>query len=95
MILPDITSFINQNIIERDESLFTQDLKKNERTMKAEIKDKKVLVIGGAGTIGSSFIRALVNYNPSSLVVVDTNENGINKEVIVVEKDKLFLRGLL
>ena len=68
-----------QNIIERDESLFTQDLKKNERTMKAEIKDKKVLVIGGAGTIGSSFIRALLNYNPISLVVVDTNENGLTE----------------
>ena len=79
MILPDITSFIKKNIIDRDESLFTQDLRTNERILKAEIKDKKVLVIGGAGTIGSSFIRALLNYNPISLVVVDTNENGLTE----------------
>ena len=79
MILPDINSFIKKNIIDRDESLFTQDLKANERILKAEIQDKKVLVIGGAGTIGSSFIRALLNYNPSSLVVVDTNENGLTE----------------
>ena len=79
MILPDINSFIKKNIIDRDESLFNSDLKANERTLKAEIKDKKVLVIGGAGTIGSSFIRVLLNYNPGLLVVVDTNENGLTE----------------
>ena len=79
MILPDINSFIKNNIIDRDESLFNPDLKANERTLKAEIKDKKVLVIGGAGTIGSSFIRVLLNYNPGLLVVVDTNENGLTE----------------
>lgn len=79
MILPDITSFIKKNIIKRNESLFTQDLKANEKILKTEIKDKKVLVIGGAGTIGSSFIRALLNYNPGLLIVVDTNENGLTE----------------
>ena len=38
-----------------------------------------VLVIGGAGTIGSSFIRALLAYHPAGLVVVDTNENGLTE----------------
>jgi len=79
MNLPDITSFIRKNIIDRDESLFTQDLNANEKILRTEIKDKKVLVIGGAGTIGSSFIRALLNYSPGLLVVVDTNENGLTE----------------
>lgn len=79
MILPDITSFVKKNIVNRDESLFTHDLNANESILKAEIEDKKVLVIGGAGTIGSSFIRALLNYNPGSLVVVDSNENGLTE----------------
>ena len=79
MILPDITSFIKKNIINRDESLFAQDLRTNERILKAEIKGKKVLVIGGAGTIGASFIRVLLNYKPGLLVVVDTNENGLTE----------------
>ena len=38
---------------------------------------KRVLVIGGAGSIGSSFIRALLPFMPSRLVVVDLNENGL------------------
>ena len=36
---------------------------------------KSVLVIGGAGSIGSSFIKVLLPFKPASLVVVDTNEN--------------------
>lgn len=79
MILPDIYSFINKNIIQRDQSLFIQDLKTNESKLRTEIEGKQVLVIGGAGTIGSSFIGALLSYNPGSLVVVDTNENGLTE----------------
>lgn len=79
MILPDISSFIKNFIIYRDESLFTQDLKTNEALLRTEIETKKVLVIGGAGTIGSSFIRALLSFNPGSLIVVDTNENELTE----------------
>lgn len=79
MILPDISTFIKKSITCRDESLFTQDLKVNDAKLRAEIENKQVLVIGGAGTIGSSFIRALLNYYPSSLIVVDTNENGLTE----------------
>ena len=79
MILPDISTFIKKSITCRDESLFTQDLKVNDAKLRAEIENKQVLVIGGAGTIGSSFIRALLTYDPSSLIVVDTNENGLTE----------------
>lgn len=33
--------------------------------------------VGGAGSIGASFIRALLPFNPASLVVVDYNENAL------------------
>lgn len=35
------------------------------------------MVIGGAGSIGSSFIHAILPYRPASLTVVDLNENGL------------------
>jgi FlaA1/EpsC-like NDP-sugar epimerase len=38
-----------------------------------------VLVIGGAGTIGSSFIKALLPFRPGSLYVMDLNENGLTE----------------
>ena len=36
-----------------------------------------MLVIGGAGSIGSSFIKAILPFRPAELVVVDINENGL------------------
>jgi FlaA1/EpsC-like NDP-sugar epimerase len=40
---------------------------------------KNCLVIGGAGTIGSNYIKQLLNYRPSKIVVVDFNENGLTE----------------
>ena len=36
-----------------------------------------VCVIGGAGSIGSSFIKAVLPFKPSKLIVIDLNENGL------------------
>ena len=38
-----------------------------------------MLVIGGAGTIGSSYIKAILKFKPEKLFVVDTNENGLTE----------------
>ena len=56
--------------------MFYDDIKNNEEKLKEKIQDKSVLVIGGAGSIGSNFIKAILPFKPSKLVVVDTNENG-------------------
>jgi FlaA1/EpsC-like NDP-sugar epimerase len=40
-----------------------------------------VLVIGGAGTIGSSYIKAILKFTISKLVVIDLNENGLTELV--------------
>lgn len=34
-------------------------------------------MIGGAGSIGSSYIKAILPFKPSKLVVIDLNENGL------------------
>ena len=40
---------------------------------------ESVLVIGGAGTIGSNYIKQLFEFNPSKIIVVDINENGLTE----------------
>jgi nucleoside-diphosphate-sugar epimerase len=45
--------------------------------MERSVRGKSVLVIGGAGTIGKSLIKALLEFRPDRLVVVDWNENGL------------------
>ena len=79
MILPNISEFIKDYITKREKSLFETDLINNKKTLTKEINGKSILVIGGAGTIGSSFIKAALRYSPSELVVVDTNENGLTE----------------
>ncbi|MBP3253122.1 MAG: polysaccharide biosynthesis protein [Bacteroidales bacterium] len=71
----NINEFISENITFRRESMFLQDIINNKEQLSREIKDKSVLVIGGGGTIGSSFIRALLPFEPKTLVVVDISEN--------------------
>lgn len=73
----NIEKFISENITSRPVSMFTADIKANEEQLFQAIKSKSVLVIGGAGSIGSSYIRALLPFKPSKLVVIDLNENGL------------------
>ena len=69
--------FISENVTFRKESMFLADIEANKDKLSAEIKDKSVCVIGGAGSIGSSFIKAMLPFKPSKLVVIDLNENGL------------------
>ncbi len=43
------------------------------------ITNSTILVIGGAGTIGSNYIKQILNFKPSKIVVVDINENGLTE----------------
>ncbi|MCP9236766.1 polysaccharide biosynthesis protein [Lewinella sp. JB7] len=74
-----LNNFISQYVTEREESLFAGDLARYRAELAREIDGKSALVIGGAGTIGSSFIRALLKFRPARLYVVDTNENGLTE----------------
>ncbi len=73
----DLNTFISQYVTKRQGSMFEPEIIENKDELTAKIKDKSVLVIGGAGSIGSSFIKAVLAFRPGSLVVVDINENGL------------------
>ena len=77
----NIEEFIGDHITGRKESLLAKDLLHHHQELQQEIEGRSVLVIGGAGTIGASFIKALIRYSPSKLVVVDINENGLTELV--------------
>ncbi len=64
MRMLNIDKFISENVTGLARSLFLDDIKNNEEALRREIEGKKVLVIGGAGSIGSSFIRAILPYRP-------------------------------
>ncbi len=73
----NLDKFISDSVICRNVSMFAADIEANKGILTREIKGKKVCVIGGAGSIGSSFIKAVLRFEPKSIVVVDLNENGL------------------
>ncbi len=73
----NLSQFISTSVIRRNESMFANDIAEHSAELRNAIYDKRVCVIGGAGSIGSSFIKALLSFNPKQLIVVDLNENGL------------------
>jgi len=72
----NLDNFITTYVTKRPQSLLVDDFSKYSTELNKRINGKKVLVIGGAGTIGSSYIKAILKFNIAKLVVVDISENG-------------------
>lgn len=75
----NLDKFIQTHITKRNESFFRQDIENNKEELLQNIQGKSLLVIGGAGTIGSSFIKAILPFKPGKLTVVDYSENGLTE----------------
>lgn len=73
----ELNSFISKYVTKRPQSMFLGDIERNKAKLTEKIEGKSILVIGGAGSIGSSYIKAVLPFKPKSLVVVDINENGL------------------
>lgn len=77
----NLDKFIAEKVVNRPISLLAADLEKFNNELHNRIDGRSVLVIGGAGTIGSSYIRAILKFNIKRLYVVDINENGLTELV--------------
>ena len=73
----NISKFISDYVTKRAQSMFADDIAANYESLKQEIEGKRVCVIGGAGSIGTSYIKALLPFRPTQLIVVDLSENGL------------------
>lgn len=77
----NLDNFIKTYVTKRPESLLAPDFQQYNAALQQRINGQKVLVIGGAGTIGSSYIKAILKFKIAKLVVVDINENGLTELV--------------
>ena len=69
---------ITNTIIKKNIS-FNYDLKKFNNSLFEDINNTNILIIGGAGTIGSSYIKQILKFKPSKITIVDINENGLTE----------------
>jgi len=62
---------------ERGYDLFAEDIEDHRSAIADSINGKRVLVIGGAGSIGSATVREIARFATAALHVVDQNENSL------------------
>jgi len=80
MIDFDIERFVRRCMTRRPESLLAADFERQSDRMHAALDGKRILVIGGAGTIGSNYVKAaLRSFRPAALYVVDIDENQLTE----------------
>lgn len=75
-LTPRIES-ITQEVTGRSVSLFARDMLSSQAYLKTAVAGKRILVCGGAGSIGSSTIRELLQLHPAAVLIMDPNENNL------------------
>ena len=63
--------------IRYEDLLGRKPVKLNMRQIGGYLTDKRVMVTGGAGSIGSELCRQIVRFKPEKLIIVDMNESGL------------------
>lgn len=61
----------------RRHSLFAADVRQRHDQLSEAISDRRLLVTGGGGSIGSSTIRHILRFRPAALHIVDIAENAL------------------
>ena len=69
---------------------FNRSISNHQVLLRKSILEKNILVIGGAGTIGSSYIKQILKYKPSKITVVDINENGLTELTLDLRSSNLL-----
>ncbi|HLV08608.1 MAG TPA: nucleoside-diphosphate sugar epimerase/dehydratase, partial [Halanaerobiales bacterium] len=83
-IVPGVYEIINGEVdinqireVKVEDLLRREQVKLNNQEIAGYLKGKRVMVTGGAGSIGSELCRQIARFEPDSLVILDINENEI------------------
>lgn len=68
---------LDQHVIGRSTSFFRDDLASASGELDELIRGSRILIIGGAGSIGAHTLRTIAEFGPRTLHVIDQNENGL------------------
>jgi len=68
-------SFNQIKEINIDDLLGRESIKLNNRAVEEDIRGKKVVITGAAGSIGSELVRQIISFQPSCLIMIDQAES--------------------
>lgn len=66
-----------EDILGRSVSIFHSDFEKHKEELVNDLNSASVMVVGGAGTIGSSVVKVLISLGVMKIQVVDISENNL------------------
>jgi FlaA1/EpsC-like NDP-sugar epimerase len=75
------TAQLSRVVVRRQDSLLRPDLDRFADRMADAVNGERVLVVGGAGSIGAATVSELARLRPRQLHVVDADENGLTELV--------------
>ena len=78
-------------ILGRKMSLFQADVEANRKVLGESVQGKSLLIIGAAGSIGSSFVHQVASYQPGKLHLVDLSENNLAELVRDLRSSEITL----
>ena len=79
-----------KEVIIQNSVCFEKDLETHHELLSNKIFKSNILIIGGAGSIGSSYTKQVIKYQPSKIVVIDINENGLTELTRDLRSSKLL-----
>ena len=81
------------SLLERKENLFESDIFILNEELNDLVSKSSFLVIGGAGSIGSSVSKEIFSRNPKSLFIIDINENNLTELVRDIRSSYGYITG--
>jgi len=95
--VPSEASWANDNFkinqikeIEIEDLLDRPVIALDENNVRRQYKDKKVMITGGAGSIGSEIIRQLIKYDPAQIFILDEAESPLVAIDLECKEELLF-----
>jgi FlaA1/EpsC-like NDP-sugar epimerase len=96
-VVPSINKWIDGQLsssqlkrVKIEELLERDTIELDNKNINREIRNKVVMVTGGAGSIGSEIVRQVLNYNPRMLIIIDQAESPLYDLQFEIRNTKEF-----
>lgn len=103
-MVPPVEHWVNGELrlnqikdIDIEELLERDSIKLENYNVRRELKGKRVLITGAAGSIGSEIVRQVLYYRPSQIIMVDQSESGLFEieNEIILKKGTMKVKAIV